>query len=72
MSGAKLPYLTLADLTVIFGYANERETRRALRRGTLAVPTYKLLGKVVADREVVHAFFAKKRAEGMAELNSTP
>ena len=70
MSG--LPYLTLADLTLIFGYANERETRRAIRRGTLDLPTYKLLGRIVADKEVVQAFFAKKRAEGLAELSSTP
>ena len=67
MSGG--PYMTLEELTLIFGYANARETRRAIRRGTLAVPTYKLRGQIVADNEVVSAFFSKKRAEGLQELN---
>lgn len=64
-----IPYMTLEELTLIFGYANARETRRAIRRGTLAVPTYKLRGQIVADNEVVKAFFAKKRKEGLMELD---
>ena len=67
MSG--IPYMTLSELTLIFGYACDRETRRAIRRGTLAVPTYKLRGRIVADTEVVKAFFSKKRAEGLQELD---
>ena len=67
----KLPYLTLLEVTLLFGYANERETRRALRRKTLDLPSYKLLGKIVVDREVIMAFFAKKRAEGLEELKGS-
>jgi hypothetical protein len=67
MSG--IPYLTLKELAALFSYSDEDSARRALKRGTLPIPTYKLHGRIVADVEVVKAYFARKRAEGLAQLN---
>lgn len=66
MSG--LPFMTLTELTLIFGYKDDNQTKKALNRGTLDIPTYKIRGRIVADTEVVQAWFEKKRSEGMAKL----
>ena len=66
MSG--LPYMTLEELGLLFGYTNREALRRALKRGRLKIPTYKIQGKIVADVEVVNAFFRKRREEGLAQI----
>jgi hypothetical protein len=63
-------YMTLDELTLIFGYKNNEQTKRALSRKTLKLPTYKIRGRIVADPAVVTAWFAKQRAEGLAKLAS--
>jgi len=70
MSG--LPYLNMSELAAIFGYTNLESLRFALNSGRLPLPTYKIRGQIVADAAVVNAFFEKKRAEGLAELNREP
>lgn len=65
---AELPYMTLADLTVIFGYKDEKQTRKALDRGTLDIPTYKIRGRIVVDPAVLRAWFAIRRDQGLAKL----
>lgn len=66
---AEALYLTLDELTVIFGYKNNKQTKKALNGKTLDIPTYKIRGRIVADPAVVRAWFAKQRAKGMAQLN---
>jgi len=63
-------YMTLDEITLLFGYKNNEQTKKALNRGTLDLPTYKLRGQVVADPAVVRAWFEKQRLAGMAELNN--
>lgn len=67
-----VPYLTMSELAAIFGYTNLESLRFALNSGRLPLPTYKLRGEIVADPAVVNAFFAKKRQEGLDELNREP
>ena len=61
----ELPYLFIEELTVLFNYKNVESSLRAISRKTFPIPTYKLSGRRVADREVVRDYFRKMRAEGL-------
>lgn len=72
MSDDALPYFSMEELRVVFGYSSERGVRAALDRGTLNIPTFKIRGRRYAHAAVVAAFFDKQKAEGLAELSSEP
>lgn len=65
----RLPYVTAEDLTLLFGYSCVQSTLRALRSQALPLPTYKVRGRVVVDREAVRVFFAEQRAIALAKVN---
>ena len=60
--------LSAEDLIVIFGYKNVQCLYNAISLGRLPVPTYRLAGRRVADREIVRAYFINLRQEQAAEL----
>lgn len=65
------PWIELEELAPLFGVTPDT-AKNKIAAGTFEVPTYKLGKKIVADREVVSAFFAAKRQEGLRFLgNST-
>jgi len=68
MSDNGLPYLTTEDLQLLFGYKEMHCLYNAVRNGTFPVPTYRIGRWIVADREVVRAFFADQRQRGLAEI----
>ncbi len=61
------PYFTLDEIYELFLYKNKQSAYVAISRGCFPVPTYRLAGRRVADREVVRAFFRVQRQVG-AEL----
>ena len=61
-------YVNLDDLTILFQYKNREGTRRACRRGTIPVHTFKIKGQWVAERETVKAFFRHQREEAARKL----
>jgi len=60
-----LPYLTSDDLQLLFGYKTLKCLHQAVRRGKFPVPTYRIGRYIVADKEVVRAFFADQREKGL-------
>lgn len=58
------PWLGLKELAELFGMTLG-SARNAIAEQRFPVPTYKLGKRVVADRAVVEAFFASRRAEGL-------
>lgn len=58
------PWLGLKELSELFGMTLG-SARNAIAEQRFPVPTYKLGKRVVADRAVVEAFFASRRAEGL-------
>jgi hypothetical protein len=62
-------YLERDDLMVLFGYKNTKAFYNAINLGRFPVPTYKLGGKIVADREAVRLFFAEQRARGVRAVS---
>lgn len=67
---SELPYVSTEDLTILFGYKNTESTLRAISRKTFPVPTYRVGGRRVADREVVRAYFRRMRDEGLKEVSN--
>ena len=65
-----LPYLTADELCTLFMYKSKRELYSAIRYGRLPVATYKLGGRIVADRKVVRAFFQKMQDQGFKETEA--
>lgn len=72
-----IPYYTLPELTSIFGCASDRMTRLYIKQGRFPVPTYRVMGRHVADISVVTAFFQQHRDDSweaaeamMAEINA--
>lgn len=61
------PWLGLKELAELFGLTLG-SIRNAIAEQRFPVPTYKLGKRVVADRAVVEAFFASRRAEGMKAI----
>ena len=53
---------------MIFGYKNVQCLYNAINLGRLPVPTYRLAGRRVADREIVRAYFINLRQEQATEL----
>ena len=60
--------LSVEDLAEIFGYKNAQCVYNAISLGRLPVPTYRLAGRRVADREVVRAYFINLRQQQAEEL----
>lgn len=58
------PWLALKEVAELFGMTLG-SARNAISEQRFPVPTYKLGKRVVADRAVVEAFFASRRAEGL-------
>jgi hypothetical protein len=63
-------YVDADQLMQLFQYTNRRGFYNAVRNGKFPVATYKIGGKIYADVEVVREYFRRKRAEGMAALDS--
>jgi hypothetical protein len=61
------PWLSLEELADLCGITLA-SLRNAIYEGRCPIPTYKLGKRVVADKEVVDLFFAKRRAEGIEQL----
>jgi hypothetical protein len=58
------------ELLVLFpGYKNRQGIYMALYRDTFPVPTFKVGGKVFADKDVVKAYFRRLRKEGQELLD---
>ena len=64
-----LPYFDVDELQALFGYKHKVSVYNAIKRGTFPVPTYKIRGSIVADREVVRRYFELKREAGLEALN---
>ena len=67
-TGRILPILEFDELIELFGYANERAARRAMRLKKFPVPTFKLAGRTVAHVDVVKRYFDEKYDEGVTDL----
>lgn len=63
-----LPYFNLTELMMLFGYKSLPSIRKSIREGHLKVPTYKICGEIVADKEVVREFFLQQREKGLKHL----
>lgn len=66
----RLPSLLMSaeELTELWGYKNQNVLYNAIKRGSFPIPTYKHGRHVVADVEVVKAYFKKKRDDGLAAV----
>ncbi len=58
------------DLTELWGYASVKVLYSAIERGTFPIPTFKHGRHVVADVEVVKAYFKKHREDGLKAVAS--
>lgn len=61
----RLPYIYAEKLREVFGYPSMDALRKAIRRGTFPLPTYKIGHHIVADREAVKEFFRIRREEAL-------
>ena len=68
MEDDEFPYFTLDEIFEIFGYKTKASAYVAISRKCFPVPTYRLAGRRVADREVVRAFFREQRRVGAEAL----
>ena len=64
------PWIDVKDLAPLLGVTYPT-AKNKIALGTFEVPTYKLGKKIVADKEVVEAFFDAKRKEGFSALNDS-
>lgn len=60
--------LDASKLAQVFGFANRRGVNRAIRNGTLPVPTYSFNGKRFAHPEHVNKWLDGKKAEAVDEF----
>lgn len=64
------PWMTLIEVAKAFG-VKEQTLKNIIAAGKLPVDSYKLMGKRVVDREVLAAYFRKKRDEGLKKLRES-
>jgi hypothetical protein len=64
-------WISLKDAAPMFGMTFET-VKNLVSQDKFLVPTYRLGRRRVIDREVLQAFFAEQRAEGMRRLQSRP
>ena len=57
------------ELTELWGYANVRVLYDAISKGRFPIPTYKHGKFVVADTEVVKAYFSERRKTGVEKVS---
>lgn len=62
------PWRTVAEMYQQLGYKSLKAAQNAISAGNFPVPTYLLAGKRVVDVEVVKAFFASHREDGLKQL----
>lgn len=62
------PWRTVAEMYQQLGYKSLKAAQNAISAGNFPVPTYLLAGKLVVDVEVVNAFFAAHREDGLKQL----
>ncbi len=62
------PWRTIAEIYQQLGYKSLKAAQNAVSAGRFPVATYVLAGKRVVDVEVVNAFFASHREEGLKQL----
>lgn len=62
------PWRTVAEIYEQLGYRSLKAAQNAVSAGNFPVPTYLLAGKRVVDVEVVNAFFASHREDGLKQL----
>lgn len=63
------PWRTIAEIHQQFGYRSAKAALNAASAGRFPVATYVLAGKRVVDVQVVDAFFAAHREEGLKQLS---
>ncbi len=68
MEDDERPFFTLDEIYELFLYKSKQSAYVAISRGCFPVPTYKLGGRRVADREVVREFFRAQRRAGAEVL----
>ncbi len=68
---AEMPYFALEEVYQLFGYTNLSSCHNAIRGRRFPIQTYKIGRTIVVDREVVRAYFRKRRDEGLAQLEAT-
>jgi hypothetical protein len=64
-------WISLSDAAPMFGMTFET-LKNLVSQDKFPVPTYRIGRRRVIDREVLRAFFAEQRAEGMRRLQSRP
>lgn len=60
----------MRDLAPMFGVTYQTAKNKVMA-GTFPVPTYKLGRRIVADKEVVYAWFAARRERGLAVVRDS-
>lgn len=64
------PWLGLEEFAPLFGVTPDT-AKNKIAYGTFEIKTYKLGRKIVADKAVIDAYFARRREEGLRVLEST-
>ena len=64
----ELPWVRTSDVWELFGFPTYDACRLALSRGRFPVPTYRLRGLRVVDKEVVRAYFLEHRMVGLQQM----
>lgn len=63
------PWIDLKEAAPLFGMTFE-SIKNAVSLDKFPVPTYKLGRRRVIDRDVLAAFFAQQKSEGLADLKT--
>lgn len=65
-----LPYMQIEEFAPLFGY-KVNSAKNVIGEGRFPVMTYKLGRRIVADRDVVDAYFKARRQQGLAALKES-
>lgn len=61
-------WLDIDELLLIFSNYNKESLYKAIQRGSFPVRTFKLGGRIYADKEAVRLYFKRLRDEALADL----
>lgn len=67
----EVPWISITDAAPMFGMTVSG-IRNSIFREKFPVPTYRLGKQRVIDKEVLKAYFDKKKAAGLSALDNTP
>ena len=60
-----IPVIEFNELSDLFGYANIRAARRAIRLKTFPVQVFEMAGRTVAHKDAVTHYFAARSDESL-------